>query len=94
MFFYLQTDDSKKIIGIENLIPTNKSLSNADNHTYVIADVTIPEKGKVTSFWAFFVNPGTIQLQIWRQVFRNGKLFRLVGRKWYAPKVLGEFAEV
>ena len=68
-------------IGQDTIRYTSRYLKELTRKTFIIGDNKFPESALVTSFYAYFVNDGRVQLQVWRELPNNR--FKLIGMKNY-----------
>ena len=74
MIFYFQTNPDEVILD-NGLDPVDKYITSGALATFLLQDLTFTEPGFVTSFYAYFMNNGDIQFQVWRPDGVQGSLY-------------------
>ena len=74
------------IIGGIYLTSSKNYVTTDAEMTYVMPDYSCPGNGVVTSFWAYFVKAGKVQLQIWRRAGGEQDSYELIGRINYLAR--------
>ena len=74
------------IIGEAYLTSSKNYIKTGGDITYIMTNYACPGYGVITSFWAYFVNPGDTEFQIWRRTGSDAVIYKLVGSKRYRAK--------